>query len=460
MMARVTGPPDERALALLFVVHGFPPDTWAGTEVYTLDLARALASRGHRVTIVARAPAREGEPDWTVREDELAGLRVLRVARRVEGLPLGESYRPRGARALFERLLEQERPDVVHFQHLLHLSVDWIDAARARGCATVWTANDYWALCARVQLQRADGVRCERNQGMGCFPCLKDKSTALVTPARMLGPLAHPLVSALAAVAPHGGRLERFTTSWSDLRERQEHVLARFAQVDVVLAPSRFLRETLLESGAFDRERVVHSDYGTRHDARRALEKTPSADGAVRFAFVGSLVPYKGVDVLVAAMNELAGRACSLAIHGEFKPDVDAHHARLRELARAGNVRFAGRFEPARLADLYREIDVLVVPSTWFENSPLVIHEAFLHRTPVVTSDIGGMRELVTHEVDGLHFHAGDAHDLARTLRRFVDDPALASALGERTPKLKTLDEDADEMVERYRALLDRRTRH
>lgn len=451
----VPPPLEPTRMRILYVVHGFPPDTWAGTEVYTLELALAMQRRGHEVTVVTRAPAEGDEPEWSVRADEFQGLRVLRVARRVDCLSLGESYRPEGARPVFEALLDELRPELVHFQHLLHLSVDWIEVARARGIPTVYTANDYWPLCARVQLQRPDGRRCPENQGMGCMPCVKDKPPRLVPAARALFPLANPLLSWLRRSAPATGRLARFTRFWVDLRERQEHVVPAFASVDLTIAPSRFLRERLLATGRFDPARVVHSDYGMR--PAHPLERVPAPDGVLRFGFIGTLVPYKGIEVLLRAMQRSRSRACRLEVFGSFEPERDEYHARLAALARDSAVRFHGRFDNARLAEIYRELDLLVVPSTWFENSPLVIHEAFLHRTPVVTSDIGGMAELVRDGVDGLHFAVGDEASLARALARTLDEPDLLERLSRDFPRYKTLVQDAEEMEARYVGLLQER---
>ncbi len=442
------------SLRLLYVVHGFCPDTWAGTEVYTLELALEMQRRGHRVTVAARTPPEGDEPDWTVRETEFSGLPVYRIVRRVDGLPIGESYRPAGAREVFEMLLERTRPQLVHFQHLLHLSVDWIDTAREAGLPTVYTANDYWAVCARVQLQRTDGVRCDGNQGLGCFPCIKDKSPGLITPARRLFPLANPLVDLLDRLAPAGGRLSRFTRSWIDLRDRQRYVLSRFGAVDLTIAPSRFLRGVLLESGGFEPERVVHSDYGMRPASGEVSPPEPPRTGGPRFGFIGSLLEYKGIAVLLRAMRRLKRLDCRLLVFGDYRPDEDTYHARLSELAAEASVSFRGRFDNDRLAEVFREIDVLVVPSTWFENSPLVIHEAFLHHTPVVTSDIGGMAELVRDGVDGLHFRAADERSLAQVLQRLMDDRGLIERLSRDFPSYKTPEEDAREMEARYRALL------
>lgn len=440
-------------LSILYVLHGFPPDTWAGTEVYTLELARALQARGHRVAVAARAPPRdERQPDWTIEEDTFQGLTVHRLRRRVERLPIAESYRARSAVPAYFSILERERPDVVHFQHLLHLSADLVPATKERGIPCAVTLNDYWPLCSRVQLVRPDGGRCERNRGLGCFPCVKDKNPRLVPWLEVLGPVAHPLVAAIAG-GGGTGRMARFARSWVGLRERHAHVLSCLARADLLLAPSRFLRDRFLETGFFDPDRVVHSDYGTRTD-RRLLEKEPSQD--VRFGFVGSLVEHKGIETLVRAMGRLAGKGCRLNVFGRFDPAREPFHARLVSLSDQGPVAFRGPFDHERIAEVYREIDVLAVPSLWFENSPLTIHEAFLFRTPVVTSGIGGMAELVRDGVDGFHARPGDEHSLADALRRFVDEPALAGRMARALPRVKTMAEDAAETEARYERLLAR----
>jgi glycosyltransferase involved in cell wall biosynthesis len=348
----------------------------------------------------------------------------------------------------------------------LHLSAGLVRAAREAGAATVVTLNDYWGLCARVQLVRPDHVRCEEPQGLGCLVCVKHKDPAKIARAKELYPLAEPLVRAaeLAISLPRAPsvklerilhkrrvKLGRWARAYRDMQQRPDVVLGSIASADLVIGPSRFLREKYLASGRFDARRFVYSDYGMVTDHLHALAKTADPQGDVRFGFVGSLVWYKGVDVLVRAVRGLAG--AKLLVFGSFTPERDPHHAELARLAEPGRVEFRGRFDNARLAEVYREIDVLVVPSVWFENSPLTIHEAFLLGTPVVTSDIGGMKELVRDGVDGLHFKVGDADDLRAKLARFVAERDLVARLSRDFPRIKTVAEDAADMEWRYRAL-------
>ncbi len=445
-------------LRILVLVHGFPPDTWAGTEVYALELASALARRGHTLTIVARTPAKADEPDWKVTRGTFQELSVLRITRRIDGLPVRDSYMPDGVRPVFERILDEERPDVVHVQHLLHLSVAWLDVLRERGIPCVVTYNDYWTVCARVQLQRLDGSTCANNQGLGCVVCLTKHSPRLVPAARVLFPLADPFISGMLGRLHPDRRVARMARNWIEIARRQPEMLSRFGAVELGLAPSRFLRDKLLETGRFDPARLVHSMYGMRAPVS-VPPKTPRPAGlALRVGYVGSLLPYKGVETLVRALRRLRDEPIELVIHGDHRPTEDAFHGRLARIASGTRTRFAGRFDNARIGEVHSGLDVLVVPSTWYENSPLTIHEAFQHGTPVVTSDFGGMRETVRHEVDGLHFCVGDDRALSAALKRLAHDPDLLARLGRGVPAVKTIDADAAEMEQRYRALIRART--
>jgi glycosyltransferase involved in cell wall biosynthesis len=452
---------DRTELSILYVVHGFPPDTWAGTEIYTFNLASEMQRRGHRVTILARVPApsrANASPaaEFSIEDSTFQGLRVLRLVHRLEHKRLRDGYQNSAVERVFRSLLARERFDVVHFQHLIHLSAGLVHVAHERGLATLITCHDYWSICARVQLIRPDGVRCEENMGSGCFLCVRNVGLKQITRLKKLDRVASPLLDAAAAGVRHGRALpppmRKRWEGFDDLRDRHAYVTGAYKAADLRISPSRFLRRKLVETAGFDAHTLVYSDNGMRTDHVRALEKKRDARGTIRFGFVGSLVWYKGGLVMLEAMKRLAGTRSVLNVHGDFKPEADMHHA---ELARAAgpNVTFRGRFDNARLSEVYAEIDVLLVPSIWFENSPITIHEAFLTRTPVVASDIGGMREYVRDGIDGLWFKAGDARDLARVLRRFVDEPDLVERLSRDFPPVKTIADDAAATEFRYRAL-------
>lgn len=454
---------DTERLRLLYVVHGFPPDTWAGTEIYTYNIAKEMLRRGHEVLILTRAPAEGDEPEFHTRRETFQGLDVIRMTHRLDHASLEESYRKAGPERVFRETLLDFEPDVVHFQHLIHTSVGLVDIAADAGVATVVTCHDYWALCSRVQMIRPDGAICPSNMKSGCYLCVKEKALGQVERVEALdrkgGGGVMKLLSGLVgggALAPEA--VSRRAQEYRELRERETAVPAAYARADLRISPSRFLREKYLESGAFDPHTFLFSDNGMRTDHVAALEKTPDPEGRVRFGFIGSLVWYKGGRVMVEAIKALAeqglGDRVRLDIHGTFDPEGDAHHRELQELGAGAPVHFHGRFDNARLSEVYREIDVLLVPSVWYENSPITIHEAFLTETPVIASDIGGMAEFVRDGVDGLLFEVGDAGDLARVMARLVREPDLLPRLeaADWMP-IKTIEQNGAETEARYRAL-------
>jgi glycosyltransferase involved in cell wall biosynthesis len=181
-----------------------------------------------------------------------------------------------------------------------------------------------------------------------------------------------------------------------------------------------------------------------------------------RFGFFGQFTAYKGATVLLEAMSLLGEESgVRLWIHGanleiasaEFQEELSG----LLDQAHS-NVRFVGQYRAEDLPKLMKRIDWVVVPSITHETGPLTLLEAFQLGRPVICSDIGGMAEKVTDEVNGLHFRRGDAHSLAATMRRAVETPGLWSQLRSGIPPVQTMDEHVDRMGAHYRELLDRRT--
>jgi glycosyltransferase involved in cell wall biosynthesis len=232
------------------------------------------------------------------------------------------------------------------------------------------------------------------------------------------------------------------------LRERLVPRVERF------LAPSRFLRERFLEWG-IPPERIEHLDYGLERGPFEGFRRTPSE--RVRVAFLGTLAPHKAPHLVLEAWRalpeDLRARG-QLEVFGP-KQHNPAYVARLEALARAAGARLPGGVPREDVPALFRRIDLLVVPSVWYENQPLSILEALASRTPLVVSELGGMAELVTPEVHGWRFAPGDASDLARVLARVLADPGLLTRLPYSAPP-KDMATSAAELEERYRAALAR----
>lgn len=239
----------------------------------------------------------------------------------------------------------------------------------------------------------------------------------------------------------------RIESRWAAVRRLAE-------RVDLFLAPSAYLAEQFCAFG-LPEDKVRISDYGFD---TTAFERRTDLPAKLRsFAFLGSLVPHKGVHILLDAFEALPSDA-RLEIFGspDYRPAYAAH---LRSRARHPGIRFRGGVPPAQVPSVLHSIDALVVPSIWRENSPLTIHEAFLAGVPVVASRLGGSEGLLRRG-GGLLYAADDSKELEAALRRLYEEPGLGRELAGSAPKVKTLEEDAGELVARYREILSSRRGH
>jgi hypothetical protein len=256
-------------------------------------------------------------------------------------------------------------------------------------------------------------------------PAAEALSRASGRAARTLG--------ALRATAPLGER---------EAAERLSHVRALAEQVSLFLAPSRTLRERFLGFG-IPGERIALHPYGHDPAPFAALRRVPSE--RLRIGFLGTLMISKAPHLVLEAFAGLPPGAASLELYGRYSAyhGDDAYRGVLRPLLALPGVRWVEGVDHAAVPQIFAGLDVLVVPSLWIENAPIVIAEAFLAGIPVVCSDQGGMAELVEHGVAGLRFRPGDAQDLRRQLLRLIEEPGLRERLRRGIPPVRRLDDDA-----------------
>jgi glycosyltransferase involved in cell wall biosynthesis len=180
------------------------------------------------------------------------------------------------------------------------------------------------------------------------------------------------------------------------------------------------------------------------------LSKTKSEK--IRFAFIGTIIPAKGLHVLIEAFNGIKNENAELKIYGKLYAyaGFESYLPSLRKNIENRNIKFMAEFNNADVADVFREIDVLIVPSIWNENAPLVIQEAFSARTVVIASNIGGIPELVNDGINGLLFRAGDAQDLREKIECLAQDQELFRRLQFNIKQAKSMADHAGELEEVY----------
>jgi glycosyltransferase involved in cell wall biosynthesis len=369
-----------------------------------------------------------------------------------------ETYRPPLVGERIAHVLRAVQPDVVHVHSLLNLSFDLPALAQARGIPVVATLHDYTLVCPSggQRIHRAEEYVCEIIDTERCARCFRQSPfAAQASFGRLAGTTAPGPVGRAAAhigkrmprlrdaLTGALGRVPVFEMSSRDFDRRLDAARRVFKDVDLFVSPSPSLASEFERLG-IERSRIRVSDYGSAPLIRGPRHP---AGGPLRIGYVGTLVWHKGVHVLVDAVRSLPPAAYELKIFGD--PDVFASYtADLRARAAGLPVRFMGAFNRDRTPEVYGQFDAIVVPSLWLENSPLVIHEAFMAGVPVVAARIGGIVDLVEDGRTGLLYEATSAAALAAALRSLIEHPDRLDALTEgawTVPPVKSIAQDARE---------------
>jgi len=446
-------------MRILHAIHDFLPRHRAGSEIYACELAREQSAR-HDVFVVAAEydPATaHGSIRWRMHE----GLTVIEIVNNWEFDGFDETYSSPRINAQLQHVLDATAPDVLHIHNLLNLSLDLPALARARGIRTVATLHDYTLVCVSggQRIHVAEEHVCRAIDADRCSRCFAQSSFAAQLAAgrlmrrrsgRAIGRAAasiRRILPRLAEAASH--RLPSRSIGPAEIRRRLAYARHVFDAVDLFVAPSASMAEEVVRLG-MPENRVEVSDYGFV-PAVAASRPARSCGTSLRIGFIGTLVWHKGAHVLLEAARGLNG-AFEVHLHGDVNT-FPAYVEDLRRSARGHPVTFHDRFDRESIDAVYGHLDVLVVPSLWPENSPLVIHEAFMRGVPVIGARTGGIPELVTDHVNGLLYETNSADDLRAALQRVIDQPAILERLVSGAPAVKSIADDARQWDARYAAI-------
>jgi glycosyltransferase involved in cell wall biosynthesis len=447
-------------MRVLLVAHQYFPDHSAGTEVLTRSVARELTTQGHEVRVLTGYPTGSvlGDGERTDRYEH-EGLPVYRFHHAYT--PMGGQlsmievgYDNRLAAAFFARILAEMRPDVVHFFHLNRLGTGLIEEAVRQGVPCFMTPTDFWAICTTAQLVYPDGSLCggPSAEAGNCVKHFAQNSSRNQLVQRMAKAL--PLRAADLLVRwTRGGKLPSYPLHLEveALGNRLPRNVHRLNLLNRIVAPNDFMRQTLIRHGV-EAGRIVQSAFGIELSPLPGSVRAYDGLRPLQIGFIGTLAPHKGAHVLVEAFRSLAGQAAMLNIYG--KPDEFPEYvAKLQALAQGDErIRFRGVFPNGEISDVMAGLDVLVVPSLWYENTPLVIYSGQAARCVVVASDHPGISEVVQDRHSGLLFPAGNAAALADALRRLMETPGLLARLSANTAAPKSIRAYVTELLGWWRA--------
>ena len=239
---------------------------------------------------------------------------------------------------------------------------------------------------------------------------------------------------------------------------RELYIKSFFKIVDLFISPSNFLRDRYISWG-IPEEKIVYIENGQVTAPRLPPRHRQENEPLVRLAYFGQITQFKGLDVLleaIALMPKKERKKVTLDIHGSgLELQSKAFQAKTKKLLKklSRQVAYHGPYESSELSALMQDIDWVIIPSIWWENSPLVIQEAFKFGRPIICSDIGGMAEKVKHNVNGLHFRVGKANSLKDTLIKAISDTDLYKQFINNITDVFSVEESSLCHLELYKAI-------
>jgi glycosyltransferase involved in cell wall biosynthesis len=426
--AAFSSPADENRLntasKILIASHSHPQFSKGGAEIAAYELFSALQGRS------------EYEP-WflgCVRNElnQKLGVTFSQPFSEREYLYSGGAYDwfkfsnadpsfPREFRALLQML----RPQIVHFHHYLNFGVEAFLHVRETlpACKIVLTLHEYLAMCHYYgqMVTNQNRTLCYEATPMRCNACFKE-----ITP--------------------------------SDFFLRKLYIQRFFELIDHFIAPSKFLAERYAAWG-IPKERISVIENVIRPPVHKeAAAYARNGHNLLRVGFFGQISLLKGINILFEAAELLEEREAhniAFEIYGDYSgqpPDFQTDF--LTRLSKVGrNVKFQGAYDQHRVDRLMQSVDLVLAPSIWWENSPLVIQEAFRNRRPVICSDIGGMAEKVRDGVDGFHFPVGNSVALASLLLQLAEKPSKLTDVMSTMKSPVTLDHITARYAQLYSSL-------
>ena len=380
---------------ILIVSHGHPDHSKGGAEVAAYNLFKEYERQGLDTVFLARSDqsSHGGSAFSTINSD-----REILFHTHMSDFFLFQSGNKKHIWQDFRGLLEKYQPTVVHFHHYIHMGLEMIREVKNTlpDARIVVTLHEYLAICANNGQMVKPGKQmklCYKSSPTDCARCFPERSAA-------------------------------------DFFLREKYIKSIFALVDKFVSPSHFLIDRYKQWG-IPEEKMIMIENG--QPEVEAPPPRPLAEGEVRgrFAFFGQINPFKGVDVMLEAFNLLPDEVkekVHLDIHGanlevqteEFQEKI---YGLLEELGDL--VTLHGPYESHEIGRLMEQTDWVIIPSVWWENSPMVIQEAFNHGRPVIGSDIGGMAEKVGSNDNSLCFRTRNPVSVSKKITEVLEQDYL-----------------------------------
>ena len=442
---------------VLYIGFGISPATLGGAIIYQESLARKMRDRGWEVVCFFGA---RSDCNIKIQNKPYLKRRYKNGIKFIElyNTPNEAGYFGDPARQcrdpyidiLTKRVLDEERPDIVHIQELQMHAASIIDIVCEAGYPVLKTMHNYFDICPQRDLMFQGRQLClDFDHGQRCVDCLT------VLPVKMVAPLANRILRNFLPPRLYGylstlykahspnitGQKTCRTYRPDQYAERRRFFVEKLNKLDIIHCSSRRSAEILAGYGVLkNRIKIIPLSVKSIED----IVPKPLRDNhyPVVFGYAGAKHLSRGYQVLMDAFAKLDQKKAKLIMWGP---------AGLRSPDASLNIEARPRYDIAGINRAFEEIDVGIIPSIWEEIFGIVGIEWLAARIPVIGSNIGGIPDWLEDGETGFLVPAGDRDALAEKMRSFVNNPELIAELQKKIKRQKTLDEHVDELLGLYR---------
>lgn len=407
-------------LHILYVVHQFFPKGYTGTERLVLNLAKQMQRIGHCVEVLTYG-IEENSTGFSFQDGIMykryifQNVPVISIKHLKESEDMNINIYDDRLEKILKKFINRENFDIMHVAHPMRMGYA-IKVAHSLNIPIILTLTDFWLLCPRGIFVKANGELCYRTDDtMKCVnECLRNFSR-------------------------------------NKIQNRRDEAKEVFEYANCRVSATSFLQKLFELNGYSGFHRIKFgTDYG---NVKPSIKKYSETD-EITLGYLSSLQPHKGAHILLKAFLQANTDNIRLKIYGDYIGQPH-YYKQLKEIVGDNKkVDFCGEYKYEDMAGIFKKIDMAVVPSVWWENSPLVLLGALAHKVPAIVSNLGGMTEVIIDGENGFSFEAGRVESLAEVIKKVGQNPAILNEMKNKIQHPPRIEEEAFEYEKLYLSLI------
>lgn len=419
------------------------PDSIGGTEAYVESLCRELVKLNYDVEVAI--PSIKNDYFYEnikvncYKPNADYNIEVLRGKKEPDNIDS------------FIKLIKRTNPDIVHIHTVItDCSLFHINELKKMNITLILTLHVPGVMCPRGTFLQWGKAPCDRKLEIyKCAACVLNQRGIPKFLTNPLLKLQTKNTNSIVNVKYLGFlfNTKNYIKEWiSNMREL-------ISSVDQVVVLSKWQQEAV-EINKIKYKKLILSNHGIeKKNFLKHKEIKLFKEKVITFGYIGRIDYIKGIHVLINSFLKISAENIKLKIYGIANTkEENKYYEYLRKLA-GDDIRilFEGPLNSANRSEKMKDIDVLVIPSIWYETGPLVLLEAFNFKIPIIGSDLGGISEKIVDGYTGYLYEVGNINKLKETLQKIIDKPDLIKILSDNINYNKYTEDVAQEMSNLYK---------